>query len=100
MKNTKDIPALPEDAEEISYKEKCKEDQYETKTKTNNTWNLEYCPSPCEGNGDCTGGSFFHKMVFFKSNLLTVFNGFQVEPHALIIVPKLHLTTHANVEWV
>ena len=57
MKNIKDIPALPEDAEEISYKEKCKKDQYETMTKTNNTWNIEHCPSPCERNGDCTEGA-------------------------------------------
>ena len=83
MKSTKDVPALPEDAEEIrqvdfferivkskwvilnifseilkySYKEICKDDQLQIMTKENNTWNQEFCPSPCVGNGPCVRGS-------------------------------------------
>ena len=71
----KDTPAVPEDAEELSYKETCTKDQYEEVVKENNTWSIEYCPStkvfsitskntfnphfsgPCEKNGECPSGS-------------------------------------------
>ena len=56
-KSTKDVPVLPEDAEEISYKETCKENQYEEMTRENNTWNLLYCASPCKNNGPCPRGA-------------------------------------------
>ena len=57
MISKKDTPVLAEDAEEISYKENCKGDQYVEEPKVNNTWNKEYCPSPCLGNGDCPSGA-------------------------------------------
>ena len=44
-KALKDTPAVPEDAEELSYKETCTKDQYEEVVKENNTWSKEYCPS-------------------------------------------------------
>ena len=44
-KALKDTPAVPEDAEELSYKETCTKDQYEEVVKENNTWSIEYCPS-------------------------------------------------------
>lgn len=52
-----DIPVIPEDAQELSYKETCRKEQYQEKTKVNNTWNRDYCPSPCEQNGPCPSGS-------------------------------------------
>ena len=45
LKALKDTPAVPEDAEELSYKETCTQDQYEEKEKVNNTWVMGYCPS-------------------------------------------------------
>ncbi len=39
------LPAIPEDAEELSYKEICSKDQYKEEIKINNTWNREFCPS-------------------------------------------------------
>jgi hypothetical protein len=42
---TKEIPAMPEDAEELSYKEICSGNQYDEETRQNNTWNVETCPS-------------------------------------------------------
>ena len=50
-KATKDTPAVPEDAEELSYKEICSKDQLKEMTRVNNTWNINYCPSPCKLNG-------------------------------------------------
>ncbi len=46
-------PAMPEDAEELGYKEVCVGDQYDDETRVNNTWSVEDCPSPCLNNGDC-----------------------------------------------
>ena len=43
--STRNIAALPEDAEELSYKEICKAEQYKEMTRENNTWNKQYCPS-------------------------------------------------------
>lgn len=38
-------PAMAEDAEELSYIEICKKNQYKEEFKQNNTWDQEYCPS-------------------------------------------------------
>ena len=46
-------PALAEDAEELSYKETCQENQYQEQIIWNNTWSRTYCPSPCKDNGEC-----------------------------------------------
>ena len=53
----KNTPAVPEDAEELSYKEICTKDQLQEMTRVNNTWNKDYCPSPCEKNGKCPDGA-------------------------------------------
>jgi hypothetical protein len=45
VKTYKSIPALPEDAEELSYKEICTKEQYDEMIRVNNTWNKVYCPS-------------------------------------------------------
>ena len=39
------IAALPQEAEQLSYKETCLANQYKEETRINNTWNREYCPS-------------------------------------------------------
>jgi len=52
-RRTEKIPAMPEDAEELSYKEVCFSNQYEEEIRVNNTWNRMTCPSPCLDNGDC-----------------------------------------------
>ena len=57
QKAIKDTPAVPEDAEELSYKEICTKDQLKEMTRINNTWDIDYCPSPCEQNGPCPSGS-------------------------------------------
>ena len=36
---------MAEDAEELSYIEICKKNQYKEEFKQNNTWDLDYCPS-------------------------------------------------------
>lgn len=41
---------MPEDAEELSYKEVCSGNQYEEEFKVNNTWSVEYCPSRLKRN--------------------------------------------------
>ena len=38
-------PALPEDAEALEYIEVCQDNQYKEEIKTNNTWDIDYCPS-------------------------------------------------------
>ena len=38
-------PAMAEDAEELSYIEICKKNQYKEEFKQNNTWDIDYCPS-------------------------------------------------------
>ena len=38
------IPALPEEAQELSYKEICTENQLQVESRLNNTWNKEECP--------------------------------------------------------
>ncbi len=45
VKTDKKIPALAEDAEELSYKEVCIGTELETMTRVNNTWDKEHCPS-------------------------------------------------------
>ena len=44
-KSTSRQPAMAEDAEELSYIEICKKNQYQEEFKQNNTWDLDYCPS-------------------------------------------------------
>ena len=62
-KATKDTPAVPEDAEELSYKEICTKDQLQEMTRVNNTWDIKYCPSPCEQNGDWLVSSKYFLIV-------------------------------------
>ena len=38
-------PAMPEDAESLSYKEVCRMDQYQEETRYNNTWSKDHCDS-------------------------------------------------------
>ena len=45
LKSTSKQPAMAEDAEELSYIEICKKNQYKEEFKQNNTWDLDYCPS-------------------------------------------------------
>ena len=45
VKSTTRQPAMAEDAEELSYIEICKKNQYQEEFKQNNTWDLDYCPS-------------------------------------------------------
>ena len=45
IKSTTRQPAMAEDAEELSYIEICKKNQYQEEFKQNNTWDLDYCPS-------------------------------------------------------
>ena len=45
VKSTSRQPAMAEDAEELSYIEICKKNQYKEEFKQNNTWDLDYCPS-------------------------------------------------------
>ena len=40
-----------------SYEEICKDDQLQIMTKENNTWDKDWCDSPCKGNGPCVRGS-------------------------------------------
>ena len=44
-KSTTKQPAMAEDAEELSYIEICKKNQYKEEFKQNNTWDQEHCPS-------------------------------------------------------
>ena len=45
IKSTSKQPAMAEDAEELSYIEICKKNQFKEEFKQNNTWDLDYCPS-------------------------------------------------------
>ncbi|XP_059096721.1 uncharacterized protein LOC131891214 [Tigriopus californicus] len=53
----KSRPSTPEEAMELSYKEICVGNQYKEETKVNNTWNQDYCDSPCKDNGPCPAGA-------------------------------------------
>lgn len=39
------VPAMPEDAEQLGYKEVCNGDEYAEESRINNTWSIENCPS-------------------------------------------------------
>ena len=45
IKSTSKQPAMAEDAEELSYIEICKKNQYKEEFKQNNTWDIDFCPS-------------------------------------------------------
>ena len=40
-----DLPSMPEEALELSYKEVCSANQLRVESRLNNTWNKDYCPS-------------------------------------------------------
>ena len=40
-----DLPSMPEEALELSYKEICSANQLKVESRLNNTWNKDYCPS-------------------------------------------------------
>ena len=40
-----DLPSMPEEAQELSYKEVCSANQLQVESRENNTWDKSYCPS-------------------------------------------------------
>ena len=42
-----DLPSIPEEEMELSYREECSANQLQVETRENNTWDKKNCPSEC-----------------------------------------------------
>lgn len=53
-KKAENLPASPEDAQVLTYREVCQDNQYQEEIMAYDDWDIATCPSPCDKNGNCT----------------------------------------------